>query len=42
MNDNLQYAIEMAAGIGDLKTLTNNKIKHKQNWSEYQLLAIVR
>ena len=42
MYDNLQYAIEMAAGIGDLKTLTSNKIKHKKNWSEYQLLAIVR
>ena len=32
----------MAAGIGDLKTLTNTKIKNKKNWSEYQLLAIVR
>lgn len=42
MYDHSQYCIEMAVGIGDLKTLTQNKIKAKKNWSEFQLLAIIR
>jgi len=32
----------MALGKGDIRTLTLNKIKAKKNWSEFQLLGMIR